>query len=114
MLSKEEKEYLFSKLEYTKKKKCIDSKNDIYEMLKGEKEIDIDGFIKILNSLEYSFRKKLKEGEINTTLIKSIKEKLPESWLGIKYSSLSAKKKKDEKLLKKENVLSFNNFIKLK
>lgn len=113
MLNKEEKDYLFSKLEINRKKKSVEKQDDIYQMLKGDKKIDEEGFIKILNSLDYSFKKKLKEGEMNSTLFKAIKEKLPESWLGVKYSSLAAHKKKIEKSKNENIITSFDNFNKL-
>ena len=51
MLTQEERDYLFSKLEYTKKKKIVADKNDIYQMLRGDVELNEEGFIKILNSI---------------------------------------------------------------
>jgi len=104
MLSNDEKEYLFSKLETTKKRKCIESENDVYQLLKTDKKVTTEDFIKILKSLEYSFRKKLKEGDISNVshnskkIFKSIQDKLPEEWMGVNYSSLSgASKRKDKK-----------------
>ena len=59
-------------------------------------------FIKILNSLEYSFKKKLKDGTITTEFGKSIHNKLPDDWLGIKYSNIDSKKKRDDKSKEKD------------
>jgi hypothetical protein len=88
-LTKDEREYLFSKLEYSKKKRIIQNENEIFKYLRGDvDELSEELFIKILDSLEYSFRKKLKEGEIKTPLFKSIKEKIPNNWLGVRYSRL--------------------------
>ena len=112
MLTQEERDYLFSKLEYTKKKKIVADKNDIYQMLRGDVELNEEGFIKILNSLEYTFKKILRETESNIPIIKSIQSKLPEVWLGVKFSSLAAHTKKIEKS-KNENILSFDEFTEL-
>lgn len=68
MLSNEEKDYLWSKIEYSKKKKAIESENELYQLFKTNKKIENEDFIKILNSLEYSFKKKLKEGTINNDI----------------------------------------------
>lgn len=97
MLTQGEKDYLYSKLEYKKKKTCTEQENDVYKVLKGEIELTDDLFIKVLNSLEYSFKKKLKEGTMKNTLFLSIQEKLPKSWIGVKYSSLTAAKKRTER-----------------
>lgn len=101
MLTQEEKDYLFKKLESRKKKKFIEEKNDIYKSLKGEIDLTNELFIKVLNSLEYSFKKKLKEGSIKLPIFLSIYEKLPETWIGVKYSNLKQRKKK---ISKKPNI----------
>lgn len=102
--TKEEKDYLFSKLEYTKKKRIEATKNDIYKMLKGGASIDEEGLINILNSLEYSFKKKLKTGTMNSEVFKSIQKKLPSSWMGVSYSNISSHKKKAERKPKLTNT----------
>jgi len=90
-LTDDDKKYLWTKLEYLKKKKAVEAKNEIYTLLNGDKsEFSEEEFIKILNSLEFTFRKKLKDFDkpMNTEGFKSIQSKLPESWIGVKYSSL--------------------------
>ena len=101
-LTEDEKKYLWSKIEYKKKKKAIEQEEDniIYKTLKGDKKtISSDDFNKILNSLEYTFRKKLSgiDKPLNNDIFKSILDKIPEDWIGVKYSSLSSKFKRDEK-----------------
>jgi hypothetical protein len=63
--------------------------------LKTDKKVSTEDFIKILNSLEYGFKKRLKEGpDMSSDSFKSIKEKLPEEWMGVKYSNIEQQKKK--------------------
>ena len=61
-VSEEEKEYIWKKIEYVKKNKAIQSKNTVYNLLNNS---DITSYtieeLKILyNSLEYSFKQKIK------------------------------------------------------
>lgn len=118
-LTENDKKYLWSKLEYTKKKKATETENDIYKLLHNNDEISEEDFIKILNSLEFTFRKKLKDFDkpMNTEGFKSIQSKLPESWIGVKQSNLSAHKRKIEKEKLKnqdkkdmKHLESFNSF----
>ena len=99
-LTDDEKNYLWSKIEYTKKKKAIEQENNLFDLLKGDKKtFNSDDLNTILNSLEYTFRKKLKGFDTpikNDTFI-SIMNKIPEDWVGIKYSSIDSKNKKDNK-----------------
>jgi hypothetical protein len=100
MLSQEERKYLWSKIEYKKKKNAIETENKLFDLLNSNERILEDDFIRILNSLEYSFKKRLKEGpDFKNEIFMSIKDKLPESWVGVKFSNLSAKQKRDEKNL---------------
>lgn len=97
-LSKEEKDYLFSKLEYKKKKTCIEKKNDLYDLLKGDKKtISDDEFSTILKSLEFTFRKRLmgSKPDLNNDLFKSIKSKLPEGTMAVKQSKINYKPSKN-------------------
>lgn len=97
-LTDDEKKYLWSKIEYTKKKKAIESENDIYQILNDEgNEISNDDFNKILNSLEYNFRKKLSnlDKPINKEIFKSLQNKIPEDWIGVRYSNIKRKDYKD-------------------
>jgi hypothetical protein len=99
--NKEEREYLWSKVEYNKKKTAIESKNKLFKLLNGSKAtFDDDETLVILNSLEYTFKKKLKGTEkgIEKEIFKNIQNKIPKDWFGIKYSSISAKAKRDDKL----------------
>ena len=94
MLNSDEKKYLWSKIEYTKKKKATESENDLYKLLNTDMSVNEEDFIKILNSLEYSFKKKLKEGTMNNDTFKNIQNKLPKDFVGVKYSNLEQQKKK--------------------
>lgn len=95
VLTEDEKMYLFSKLEYNKKKRIINDKNDIYIILnnKGTSAINEDIFIRILNSLDYNIRLQLMDPskEFRNPIAQSIKSKLPQSWIGIKYSNIKSK-----------------------
>lgn len=99
-LNKAEREYLWSKVEYTKKKTAETDNNKLFKLLNGTKATfdEVETTI-ILNSLEYSFKKKLSGADkaLNKEIFKSIQEKIPKDWTGIKYSSISAKAKKDSK-----------------
>jgi len=90
-ITSEEKRWLFSKLESTKKRRAISNKNDIYLFLTSEKTetITSEFFIKILDSLEYTVKKRLRAGEtLNNTEYTSILSKLPSDWIGIKFSRI--------------------------
>ena len=51
-------------------------------MLIGDDDISTIDFIHILDSLEYSFKKRMKEGpDFNSDIFMSIKAKLPTDWL---------------------------------
>ena len=77
-LSSEEIVYLWSKIEYIKKKKAIKDENELYTLLNSNKKsFTSEEFHKILDSLEYSFKKRLKDGTIKTELGQSIHKKLP-------------------------------------
>ena len=101
-LTKDEKVYLFSKLEYKKRLKAIGEQNDLFNILgsDGDKNISDDEFKLILKSLEYTFRKRL-EGEkpdLNNDIFKSIKDKIPEGFIHVKFSNLAARQKKANKI----------------
>ena len=64
-LTIDEKKYLWSKIEFKKKKTAKENENELYHLLNNDNEtFSEDEFLKILNSLEYSFKKKLKTGII--------------------------------------------------
>ena len=100
-LTKEEKDYLFSKVENRKKRIAIEKENDLFKLLTGEKGSFEEEDVKlILKSLEYTFRKRL-EGEkpdLNNDLFKSIKDKIPEGFIHVKFSNLAAREKKANKI----------------
>lgn len=83
-----------------KRKKLNKKKNEIFFLLKEKGNyFNNQQFIKILNCLEFTFRKKLKgmEKAINKEVFHSIKNKIPLDWMGVKYSSIKRKKEKDER-----------------
>lgn len=119
-LSEKEKEYLWSKVEYSKKKTAINNENTLFQLLKGDKKnFDESEFNTILNSLEYTFRKKLKgmDTPIKNDTFEEIAEKIPSDWFGVTYSSIDSKKKRDEKEPSvtdtKKHILSFLDFNKI-
>lgn len=101
LLKETEKEYLYSKLEYNKKKKINSRKDIIYIILmsKGDSNVSKDNFIKILNSLEYSIKKQMKNPDKNfrKEVARNVKSKIPNDWVGVKYSSIKAKKTRDNR-----------------
>jgi len=78
-LTEQEKNYLFSKLEYRKKKISMEIENDLFHLLKGDKiRFSDDEFKTIINSLEYAFRKRLMNGpDFRNDVFLSIKDKIP-------------------------------------
>ncbi|MCK9477008.1 MAG: hypothetical protein M0R46_13870 [Candidatus Muirbacterium halophilum] len=98
MLNNDEKKYLWNKIEYKKRKIAKETENEIYQMLNSDINISNEDFIKILNSLEYSFKKRLKNGpDMKNDNFISIRNKLPKNWIGVRYSSLKSKEKRDNK-----------------
>ena len=94
-----EKEYLWSKIEYKKKKIATEQENELFKILKSDrKSFNEDEFNLILGSLEYTFRKKLKRQDkpIDNQHFMSISDKIPDDWIGVKYSSIGAKVKRDK------------------
>lgn len=101
-LTDKEKEFLWAKMEVSKKKRATESKNDLYMVLKDGKDVEDEAqFIKILNSLEYKMKKRVKDDTQKAPKGKyeegfdSLRTKLPSSWAGVKYSVISRHKKKD-------------------
>jgi hypothetical protein len=93
-LNTEEKEYLFKKLEYKKKKKAIADENEIFQLLKGDKKSFIEEeFNKVIKSLEFTFRKRLSgdKPDLNNDLFKSIKSKIPSNTITVKSQRLQTK-----------------------
>jgi len=116
-LTDDEKKYLWSKIEYTKKKRAINTENKLFKMLNGNKKIFSDeDFNLILKSLEYTFRKKLMgfDRPINKKIFKKLVDKIPEDWIGLKYSSLSAReKRKNRKPTPSSSKEEIINYLKL-
>ena len=98
-LTVDEKKFFWSKIEHGKKKRAKDTETDMFTFLTGDKggSITTEEFIKYLNCLEYSFKKQIKnvEKKFRNPHASSLQAKLPESWIGVKYSSLKAKAEKD-------------------
>lgn len=108
-LSKEEKDYLFSKLEYKKKKNAIETENDIFQLLKGSKiNFTTEEVDKIVKSLEFTFRKRLISDyrDLNNDLFKSIKSKLPSEIVIVKQSRLNSKPSKSST---KSEIINYLN-----
>ena len=106
-LEKDEKEYLFKKIEYKKKKLATETKNELYNLLKGDKvNFTDDEFNLILKSLEFKFRKKLMSDDdtIKDEKILSIKKKIPENISLVKYSNIN---KKPSKSSNKAEIISY-------
>lgn len=94
-LTNDEKKYLWSKIEYKKKRKAIETENELFQLLHSEGgDISDDEFTKILNSLEYSFKKKLREGTMKNDNFLSIQKKLPSTWIGVKFGNIKARQKR--------------------
>ena len=95
-LSADEKTYIWSKIEYTKKKKATENKSDLFKLLtsKGDSNIPVEQFIGILDNLEYTIKKQMTDPEkkFKNELATSIKAKLPTEWMGVKYTIISRKK----------------------
>jgi hypothetical protein len=61
-ITKTDKEYIWKKIEYVKKKKAILEKNELYNLLNNPDilEYSKDDLMLIYNSLEYVFKQKIK------------------------------------------------------
>lgn len=105
-LTEDEKKYFWSKIEYNKKKKAKENKTELYTVLTSDDDSEISNsdMINFLDSLEYSIKKYMKDPDkkfrnVNAT---SLQSKIPSDWIGIKYSSLSSKSKRDAKNKEKD------------
>ena len=75
ILTKEEKKFLFSKIENNKKKLAMKDENELYEILHNDSELSENDVIIVRNSLEY--KKRLKDGpNMKKDIFLSVKEKL--------------------------------------
>lgn len=101
-LNDDEKNFLWKKIEYKKKKSAIETENALYKLLqnKGDKAISNDDFKMILKSLEYTFRKKLSgiDKPMKSAIFTNLVEKIPSDWVGVKYSSINSKHKRENKV----------------
>lgn len=97
-LTDEQKDFLWRKLEYTKRRKASETENELYQLLKGDKKsLTVEEYKKVLNSLEYSFKKKFRDGEVKRGIGAELQGNLPEDWMGVNFSNLEARKKKLER-----------------
>jgi len=97
-LTDKEKDFLWSKMELNKRKRNKEKETDIFKYLKGDLSIpDESEFEKVLNSLEYSMKKRIKNEESKAPKGKyeeafnSLREKLPKNWIGVKFSRIPKK-----------------------
>jgi hypothetical protein len=103
-LSLDDRNFLFKKVEYTKKKKAIETENELFNLLNGSKdELSEEDVTKILKSLEYKFRTTSK-----SDVLKKLLDFVP-SYIPQKFSNIDAKKKRDEKESNK-NIKTFKGF----
>lgn len=79
-LTETEKTFLYSKMEYNKKQKAVEG-TELYSLLKDNSKTEYteEEYLKILKSLEFTFRTKLTEGKslrgANSEVYTSILEK---------------------------------------
>jgi len=81
-LTKDEVTYLWKKIENKKKKKAIETENDLYQLLNSDiNDFSDDDFEKIIKSLEFTFRKRLigDKPDLKNDLFLSIKLKKKEN-----------------------------------
>jgi len=93
-LTQEEKDYLFSKLEYKKKKIAIETENEIYKLLKGDKiNFSNNDISTIIKSLEFSFRKRMigDKPDLKNDTFLSIKKRLPKDIIIVKQGRINTK-----------------------
>lgn len=92
-LTDKEKKYLYSKLEYNKRKKSKEKNDKLYQLLNGDgNTFSKEDLNMIIKSLEFTFRKRLMNGpDLPNENYKSIKSKLPEDIILVKQSSITTK-----------------------
>lgn len=77
VFTKEEKEFVFGKIENRKKKIAVNEKNDLYNILHDDSELTQENIDLIKKSLEYSFKKRLSDGpDMKKEIYLTVKEKL--------------------------------------
>lgn len=91
-LSQEDRQFLFKKVEYTKKKKALETKNEIFDLFhRNDSTFNQEEITKMVKSFEYTFRK-----SANHPLIIKMLQFSPEA-ITVQYSSITAKEKRDNK-----------------
>ncbi len=113
-LTKEETEYLWKKLEYHKKKKAIETENELFQLFKNDKiTFSKDEFEKIIKSLEFSFRKRLigDKPDLKNDIFLSIKSKIPNDLVVVKQGNINTKPGKSST---KEEIISYLKRKKIK
>lgn len=105
-LTREERDYLFKKIEYSKKKKAIETENKLFTILKGDEDLSNEDISLVLKSLEYGFRKRLigDKPDLKTEIFLNIKSKIPENFILVKFSNLN---KKPSKSSSKKEIISY-------
>ncbi len=108
-LSAEEKNYLFSKLEYKKKKLAIEKENEIFQLLKSPNNkinFSTDEISKIIKSLEFTFRKRLigDKSDLKNDIFLSIKKRLPKDIIIVKQGRIDTKPTKSST---KEEIINY-------
>jgi hypothetical protein len=107
ILTQDEKKYLFSKLEYKKKKMSINTENELFQLLTGKKiRFSDDEFKTIISSLEFSFRKRLIGDipDLNNDIFLSIKNKMPDDLIVVKFGNIN---RKPSKTSLKSEIISY-------
>ena len=82
-LTIKEKKYLWDKIDNKEKKKAIETKNKLYQLLNNNNQFcSEDDLILIFKSLNFTFRKKLMgiDKPIKNKYFKNIQNKLPKSF----------------------------------
>jgi len=107
ILSKEEKSYLWSKVENRKKKRSEELEDTLYTLLHNEKtDFNQSELELIFKSLEFTFRKRLigDKPDLKNQLYLSIKSKLPSDLIFIKQSNINTKPSKSST---KKEIISY-------
>ena len=92
ILTQENRDFLFKKVEYSKKKKAFETKNELFDLFHRENaSFNKEEITKMIKSFEYTFRK-----NANNALIIKMLEFVPDV-ITVSYSSIDAKEKRDKK-----------------
>jgi len=97
-LTDEEKKYLWKKIENKKKKKAIETENELFKFLNdnGNGNVSDNDFEKIIKSLEFTFRKRLigDKPDLKNDTFLSIKKKIPKNLIVVKSGRIDTKPNK--------------------